>query len=278
MDCHRPYKPPKEILNRLFETIPEESEIKRLNQTIAKQWDFINEVERGHNISEQDIKNIRKLYIGEVISLDKHIQKLFDILERYNMKNNTLVVITADHGEVLGEEDELGNQRMGHAGSISNNLLNVPLVIAHPQLNSHTVTEYVSTKNLYDFFISGYKKVLASSGNNIECFKPSSGVVLSTLPANRNVELYNRYPDIKSTLKKYVSNHTVIGYMEHYKYMVHSDGSELLWESGNEKQTDSAPDVLKSITKNALEEFETTKKTKELSKDDIENLEALGYL
>lgn len=63
-------------------------------------------------------------YQADVAFLDAHIGRLLDSLERGGSLRNTVVVITADHGEHFGEH---GLQ--GHANSVYTGLVHVPLIV-----------------------------------------------------------------------------------------------------------------------------------------------------
>jgi len=46
-------------------------------------------------------------YSGEVAYVDHELGKLFDYLEKNNLMENTLIILTGDHGESLGDHGEL---------------------------------------------------------------------------------------------------------------------------------------------------------------------------
>lgn len=67
---------------------------------------------------------LRAGYEAEIAYLDTHVGRLLDSLERHGTLRNTIVVITADHGEHFGEHN-----LQGHANSIYTALLHVPLIV-----------------------------------------------------------------------------------------------------------------------------------------------------
>ena len=69
----------------------------------------------------------RTLYLGEIAYQDQQLGKLLDALRMRNLLDETLVIITADHGELLGDQG-----LMGHEFSLSDDLLRVPLVLRYP--------------------------------------------------------------------------------------------------------------------------------------------------
>jgi uncharacterized sulfatase len=68
-------------------------------------------------------------YDAAVAELDHLFEGLIDTLERHGQLENTLVVLTADHGELLGE-----HHLLNHQYSVLEPLLRVPLVLYHPSL------------------------------------------------------------------------------------------------------------------------------------------------
>jgi len=57
-------------------------------------------------------------------------------LEAAGIRNNTLVIYTSDHGEIVGERGLLG-----HSGPMCPELVYVPLVFAHPRISERMITE-----------------------------------------------------------------------------------------------------------------------------------------
>ena len=68
------------------------------------------------------------LYNGEIAYADSRVGFLLDHLESLGVLDRTLVVMTADHGEGLGEHNELT-----HAVLAYNSTLHVPLIIRPPR-------------------------------------------------------------------------------------------------------------------------------------------------
>jgi len=84
------------------------------------------------------------LYSGEVAYVDSELGKLFDFLEEEDFLENTLVVLTGDHGESLGEHGELTHNYFAY-----NSTLWAPLIIAGPGLESRRIAEYVCHVDIF---------------------------------------------------------------------------------------------------------------------------------
>ncbi len=67
-------------------------------------------------------------YRGSIRYLDDQVDSLFRNLERRGMLDNTLIIVTSDHGEQFGEHDQ-----WAHANSLYRQVLHVPLVVIYPK-------------------------------------------------------------------------------------------------------------------------------------------------
>lgn len=80
------------------------------------------------DLPEDTLALVRSLYDGEVAFTDASLGAFLDWLKEQNLYEETLIVITSDHGEQLLERDWLG-----HTQSLHKELLNVPLLIKLPR-------------------------------------------------------------------------------------------------------------------------------------------------
>jgi arylsulfatase A-like enzyme len=78
-------------------------------------------------LNEADLLHTRDLYDAEVRSFDNKLRSLFDLLERTGLMDNSVVVLTADHGENLGEHHYLTH---GHPYEPA---LHIPLLFHFPK-------------------------------------------------------------------------------------------------------------------------------------------------
>lgn len=75
----------------------------------------------------QSVSDSLRNYAVEVRQIDKAIGALRDKLEQLGIANKTILVLTADHGEGLNSHGHIS-----HAHALYNELLKVPLLIYHP--------------------------------------------------------------------------------------------------------------------------------------------------
>jgi arylsulfatase A-like enzyme len=80
----------------------------------------------------EDIAYMRGLYEGEVAFTDVQVGRLLDELRALDLLDNTIVVITSDHGEILYEHEYY----FGHDIALYDECTMVPLVVRIPGLDA----------------------------------------------------------------------------------------------------------------------------------------------
>ncbi len=119
---HLKYHPPRPY-DRLFLNGVPRSRVKSVNQDCNKY--IAGYVEMG----AEDFKILTALYDGEIRYADSLVGKIERILESAGRLKRTLFVITADHGENLGDHG-----LMSHKFVLYDTLLRVPLIMSCPGL------------------------------------------------------------------------------------------------------------------------------------------------
>ncbi|MBN2345735.1 MAG: sulfatase-like hydrolase/transferase [Candidatus Aminicenantes bacterium] len=75
-------------------------------------------------------------YDGGLAYLDHHFGRLMDELKKRGLFEKALIILTSDHGEFLGE-----GGRYGHAITLENEIIHVPLVIKYPGQREPAIVE-----------------------------------------------------------------------------------------------------------------------------------------
>ena len=98
------------------------------------------------SVSKRDRKRIRAIYDSTVSYNDKHLGRVLEALTKKGIRDKTMIVITADHGEELWDYGKIG-----HGASLSHELVAVPLVIHYPPLfgSGVKVTEGVDVGSIF---------------------------------------------------------------------------------------------------------------------------------
>ena len=129
MDAHAPYTPPAP-----FDTV-----FPGKNQHFDPWMDY-QSVRRPvlygtHHLTAAEKQDLVSQYDGALVYTDAQIARLLDRLRAMGLYDNTLILITGDHGEAFGEHD-----LMEHAtGFLYENQVHVPLFIKYP--GQHTGRE-----------------------------------------------------------------------------------------------------------------------------------------
>ncbi|HEX2164986.1 MAG TPA: sulfatase-like hydrolase/transferase, partial [Thermoanaerobaculia bacterium] len=84
-------------------------------------------------------------YQGEIAFVDREIGLLLDELDRRGLADDTVVVVTSDHGEAFGEHGEEGHGLLAY-----DETLRVPLIVRAPGVGGGRVVE--ERVSLYDLF------------------------------------------------------------------------------------------------------------------------------
>ncbi|HEX3448976.1 MAG TPA: sulfatase, partial [Isosphaeraceae bacterium] len=119
LDAHAPYKLPEGAQHRFGHRPKSREEIR----VIYDGWDLIDKLTLPRFYQTM----ARDAYDSCLAYLDEQLGVLFDELQRHAVLDNTVVVITSDHGEGLGEHD-----LFDHGESLYSTELDVSLLILLP--------------------------------------------------------------------------------------------------------------------------------------------------
>jgi arylsulfatase A-like enzyme len=278
MDTHRPYDPPAQYQERHLGRSLTFREITELNDDHADTWEHAKRV-ANDDVDEDRMEQLRGLYAGEVEHVDDHLGQCLEALDAHSLRENTLIVVTSDHGENLGEVDAMGRERVGHHVSLSDVGVRVPLVIAHPDLDGRVVDDYVSLKDLFHLWVSGMETLLSSRGADLGPLRPDDGIVVCESPAvGGEAEFREHHPDVPDALiDLHTSTDAIAGYKGSWRIVLQSDGASHCWHDGAERELAEAPDELVDCCERYLAELAAGSEA-QLSDEDVRNLEALGYI
>ncbi|KIL40517.1 hypothetical protein SD70_13215 [Gordoniibacillus kamchatkensis] len=87
----------------------------------------------GHaKLNERQVAFVRSQFAAKLTLVDKWFGKVLDKLDEHRLWDNTMVIVTSDHGHFLGEKGWMGKP----ACTTYNVLANIPLIVWHP-LGTH---------------------------------------------------------------------------------------------------------------------------------------------
>ena len=111
-DAHHPYLPPPP-----YDTL--------FGPTLAKRYRPFPP--RFRAFDREEIAQISNAYHGGIAYIDAQINGMLEALRQRGQLDNTLIIVTSDHGEHLGDHELLS-----HGNSFYRQLLQVPLIIRYP--------------------------------------------------------------------------------------------------------------------------------------------------
>ena len=123
-ECHSPYLPPKPYAaGSPLERIRVIEDARR-HYTVQEIWKVCL---GGVQVSDAALERLRRQYLASIRYMDDWLARLLETLDRGGRLEETLVVVTADHGENFGE-----GGLISHGLSLDNRLIHVPFVAAGP--------------------------------------------------------------------------------------------------------------------------------------------------
>ena len=140
-DVHEPFHVPEPYAsmygngkdNERFTLWPPYQDIERLADFMA-------------STTPEELEYIRSQYYGKLAMVDRWLGDLLDTLDELSLWDNTMVVLTTDHGHDLGERGVFAKQ-YPHFDSHAN----IPLFVWHPELpgNGTLISALTSTVDLF---------------------------------------------------------------------------------------------------------------------------------
>lgn len=283
---HLPYKPPSEYVRQY---LPEGT---TLQEARSVSQDAIGYILNDIEMSDHDFEVLKSLYQAELAYLDDEINNLKTTLQNVGEWENTVVIITGDHGENIGEHG-----LMDHQYCLYNTLLHIPLTISGGSFqDGGTRNEIIQTVDLPltlldEANINASQFREASQGRTFHPRKnsdPRSYAYAEYLsPQPSMAALSKKTKNIPQNVRKYDRKLRSVQ-TDKYKLIVGSDGTVRLYniKRSNKEDVDLSSelkeernhlsDVLDSWVDNV--EQQSIKSNADMDEDTKKRLEDLGYL
>jgi hypothetical protein len=91
----------------------------------------------------KEMGDFTPLYLNELLYMDWVISSIIDQLKESGLLDNTMVVITNDHGEMVGSKED---GHLGHGWAITPQLANTPLIVMDPAQTGFRVNPTIGTQ------------------------------------------------------------------------------------------------------------------------------------
>jgi len=136
-EIHFPFRPREPFYSRLGGALEDpEGKLRQRQRQLLREDGFVSQMEflwkasperPPEPLSEALQQEVVHLYDAGISYTDAQLGQLFERLEELGLSENTIVILTSDHGESLGEHG-----RAGHIHLHDDNL-RVPLIAAYPR-------------------------------------------------------------------------------------------------------------------------------------------------
>lgn len=300
MGTHLPYRPPQDVLDRIAPDLKNSRSafryMTRFNADAAA-WASPPEEE----MADWQQHTLAAFYDAEIAHQDVHLGRLFRYLRNSGALDNTMVIVTADHGEGHGDHDFVG-----HSFVVYQELVHVPLLIHYPARypQSRRITTTVSTRRIFHTLLEAagvpYAPNAGSNGSGPSGLSlarslngkpdPEAGLVFSeAFPPDNLLSILNtRRPDTVERMRLSQIRRGV--YNGQHKLAMVGDAVEGLFDVADdpaEIQNRASADLTRvDELKTRLEHFKLESSAHRavaglngsLSPEAVENLRALGYM
>jgi arylsulfatase A-like enzyme len=272
LDTHLPYRPQKPYINEFLRSLPAGN----VNAELARKFttDEINTKKAANDLYSRltaaDWHWLERFYDSNIRALDDHIGSFLEYLKNKGLLANTLVIVTADHGEFFGEG--------GIGGHLHSSMLDaglrIPLIFWFPErLPPGEIIQTVSQVDLFPTILrlAGFTAAIPSTVQGYDLF---------ALPQGREL-LAEFWDDI---LKRF----SRAFYSGDFKLVLQGSGQRELYDLKNDprEKNDLAalrPDLLNSLASRLDERLRSMPQKKSgvdaRKKKEMEKLlKSLGYL
>ena len=241
-------------------------------------------------LSSADLEHLYNLHTAELAYLDYKLEQIFSLLIKRGQFENTIIIITTDHGEAFGEHGVFGHQFL-----LTNSLLHVPLIFHLPgQIPSgKRIKNLVQTSDIFPTIIDmvGLNPELNTEcmGVSLSSFEEqqyrdfafaeydSPVAKLKSFEKYENVDVANYNRDLKMIQDlewKYIWSSE--GKCELYKLNDDYEEQDNLFSTNRSKADEMEQRLFKWVEKYQVTDFEDEQG--EEDQEILDSLRKLGYI
>ncbi|MBD3187254.1 sulfatase-like hydrolase/transferase [Candidatus Bathyarchaeota archaeon] len=161
-DPHEPWDPPEWYID-MYDPGYEGQEI---------QYPCYSKIEGYMN--QEELKHSRACYAGEVTLVDRWIGRIVQKVEDLGLLETTVVLLTADHGFLIGEHGFIGKSLINYSGTMRylplfEEINHVPFIVYHPDATPGRRQAMVQPPDIFPTFLDIEGKVtLPSDGESFK--------------------------------------------------------------------------------------------------------------
>jgi arylsulfatase A-like enzyme len=151
-DVHYPYVPQEPFFSEFLKTVP----VGQVNLPLVRRFSALSKskAEKARLVAKMtaaDFRYLFTMYDSTIRRTDEKIGSFIDLLKSRRWLDQALIVVTADHGDYLGEHSQVGHL----SDSLYNPILKVPLVLWYPsKLRPRMEEGWVSQADVFPTVLS----------------------------------------------------------------------------------------------------------------------------
>jgi arylsulfatase A-like enzyme len=284
MEAHAPYK---HLQNRFLKQYLSSSDIKRLKTINQDRQKYLS---RSIEMSENDFDILKSVYNSQISYLDFVIHDLTEFFKSTGILDQSLLIITSDHGDMIGE-----HQLMHHSYCLYEELIKIPLIFKLPGRsdNGNSYDHLVSLIDIYPTILDAFQINHTAVNEQLQ----GSNLFLKDNSTNRDFifvecekpknEFQETYPDFDFSV---YDRQLLAIRSKQYKYIWASDGNHELYDLENDPSeainiVQKMPSIQIQMEQKLFDWYNSFEKASfEKTPDDIalndkvkEHLKGLGY-
>jgi arylsulfatase A-like enzyme len=223
----------------------------------------------------QDIDQQKRLYGSEIESVDDQIRRVVHFLKQKRIYDQTLLIITSDHGESLGEH----NYYYDHERYVYEQLVRVPLIIRYPVLipSGCIVQSQVALLDLYGTLLTATGLEVSPDTDRPDLISAAKAPAANAKRMILSHHFYYGVDSLRSDNWKIIRTRTPTE-LKYELYDLSNDPGELNNLSQiRHVQFQNARSMLLKALHSAGEIRKFTAEDQKLSSEEREALQSLGY-
>ncbi|MFC7135286.1 MULTISPECIES: sulfatase-like hydrolase/transferase [Salinibaculum] len=284
LEPHLEYRPPKAYAE---EYLPKDVTYEEAMEVPQDAWGYITD---KVELTDEDFEILRVLYRAEIDYLEDKIGEVIDLLKAEGQWDDTLFIITSDHGENIGEHG-----LMDHQYALYDTLLHVPLYVHGYPFEDEEIDDLVQLLDIpptildvLDIDASDAREQFMGISFHPDADKTREYAVAEYMAPQPSMDaLEQRVGDLPNHVRRYDRSLRAIR-TDRHKYIRGSDGSQELYDLQEDPgETSDIADSHENIRTDLdvildewINSFEQADYTDEvaMSEDAKARLEDLGYL
>lgn len=207
--------------------------------------------ELRNKIDKKCLQRLRKAYLDEVHFVTTQLLTFFEVLKRRELFDNSLIVVTSDHGQLLGEHG-----KFNHGTFLYDELLRVPLLIKYPkdmelEIDNNRIGGYISLTSLKGIILRAIDGKLTSD----EAFY--SRVVFSESYGSERNPVKQLSEDELNEYKRY-DKYRIAIYHKNFKGIFNVEDWQFEKIISYDPNTKVTEDITKQLKKEVIKFLKTT--------------------